>query len=209
MQLAAAEALDLSQETEATRRMYGLDDPLLPVFAGNCLLARRLIERGVRFVQVYTRSQFWDQHVRLVPELPVACRRTDQPSSALVQDLKQRGLLDTTIVHWGGEMGRTPVIQGSFSNRDRPGRDHNTQGFSMWLAGGGFKRVYIHGVTDEFGHKAVVDPVTHGDYHATLRHLLGLNPERLVYHANGRDEHLDDGRTPGRVVHELLAKTTA
>ena len=206
MQLAAAEALDLSQETEETRRMYGLDDPLLSVFAGNCLLARRLIERGVRFVQVYTRSQFWDQHVRIIPELPVACRRTDQPSAALVKDLKQRGLLDTTIVHWGGEMGRTPVIQGHFAARDRLGRDHNTQGFSMWLAGGGFKRGYIHGATDEFGHKATVDPVSHSDYHATLLHLFGLDSERLVYQSGGRDEHLDDGRQPGRVVRELLEK---
>jgi hypothetical protein len=204
MQLAAAEALDLSQESEETRRMYGLDDPLMSVFAGNCLLARRLIERGVRFVQVYTRSQFWDQHVRIIPELPVACRRTDQPSAALVKDLKQRGLLDSTIVHWGGEMGRTPVIQGSFSNRDRLGRDHNTQGFSMWLAGGGFKRGYVHGATDEFGHKAVQDPVSHADYHATLLHLLGLDPERMAYRLGSREFHLYDGLHPGRIVNELL-----
>lgn len=204
MQLAAAEALDLSQETEATRRMYGLDDPLVRVFGANCLLARRLIERGVRFVQVYTRSQFWDQHVRIIPELPVACRRTDQPSAALVKDLKQRGLLDSTIVHWGGEMGRTPVIQGSIANRDRLGRDHNTQGFSMWLAGGGFKRGYIHGATDEFGHKAITDPVSHSEYHATLLHLLGLDRDRLMFRTAGQEQHLDDGRLPGRIVQELL-----
>ena len=209
MQLAAADALDFSQETAATRRMYGLDDPLLSVFAANCLLARRLVERGVRFVQVYTRSQFWDQHVRLIPELPVACRRTDQPSAALVKDLKQRGLLDTTIVHWGGEMGRTPVIQGSFANQAGLGRDHNTQGFSMWLAGGGFKKGYVHGATDEFGHKAVEAPVSHGDYHATLLHLLGLDPAKLAYRTGGRDHSLSDSQQSGRVVREILEDSTA
>jgi len=204
MQSAAAEAMDLSQETAATRRMYGLDDPLLSVFAGNCLLARRLIERGVRFVQVYTRSQFWDQHVRILPELPVACRRTDQPSAALVRDLKQRGLLDSTIVHWGGEMGRTPVIQGNFANQSALGRDHNTQGFSMWVAGGGFKQGHVHGATDEFGHKAVVDPVGHADYHATLLHLLGLAAGRLSHRTGGRDHSLVETKEPGRVVREIL-----
>jgi hypothetical protein len=191
--------------------MYGLDDPLIRVFGANCLLARRLIERGVRFVQVYVRSQFWDQHVRIIPELPVACRRTDQPSAALVKDLKQRGLLDTTIVHWGGEMGRTPVIQAQASNinnRDRIGRDHNTQGFSMWLAGGGFKRGHVHGATDEFGHKAVKDPVSHSDYHATLLHLLGLDHKRLVFKAGGREQALTDGQ-PCRIVSDLLRDTAA
>jgi len=209
MQLAAADALDLSQESEATRRMYGIDDPLLSVFAANCLLARRLVERGVRFVQVYTRSQFWDQHVRIIPELPVACRRTDQPSAALVKDLKQRGLLDSTVVHWGGEMGRTPVIQGNFANQAALGRDHNTQGFSMWVAGGGFKRGHVHGATDEFGHKAVVDPVSHADYHATILHLLGLDPARLSHRTAGRDFSLNDTGGAARIVKALLADSDA
>lgn len=205
MQSAAADAMNLSEETAATRRMYGLDDPLLSVFAANCLLARRLVERGVRFVQVYTRSQFWDQHVRIIPELPVACRRTDRPSAALVKDLKQRGLLDSTIVHWGGEMGRTPVIQGNFANQAALGRDHNTQGFSMWVAGGGFKQGYVHGATDDFGHKAVVDPVSHADYHATLLHLLGLDAHRLKHRTGGSDHALVEAKSSVRIVRELFA----
>jgi hypothetical protein len=202
MQLAATEALDLSQETEATRRMYGLDDPVTRQYGANCLLARRLIERGVRFVQVYTRSQFWDHHFEIVRHLPDACRRTDQPSAALVKDLRQRGLLDTTIVQWGGEMGRTPVVQ---AEGRRIGRDHNTYGFSMWLAGGGFRRGHVHGATDEFGFKAVQGRVSPADYHATLLHLLGLDIQRLVFTSAGREQSLTSG-DPCRVVSELLDK---
>jgi hypothetical protein len=208
MQLVAAEAMDLSQETQETQRLYGLDDPLTRGYGANCLLARRLIERGVRFVQVYTSSQFWDHHTRIVGDLPACCQRTDKPAAALVKDLKRRGLLDTTIVQWGGEMGRLPVIQGKGTNRASVGRDHNVAGFSMWLAGGGFKAGHIHGATDEFGFKAVSDRVGPADYLATLCHLLGLDHERIVYRHAGREHSLIDGQKC-RVVAELLNHSIA
>jgi hypothetical protein len=204
MQLVAAEALDLSRESDETQRLYGLDDPLTRVYGANCLLARRLIERGVRFVQVCTGSQYWDHHARIASDLPAACRRTDKPVAALVKDLKRRGLLDTTIVHWGGEMGRLPVIQGRGTNRAAIGRDHNVFGFSTWLAGGGFKAGHIYGATDEFGYKAVVDPVSPSDYHATLLHLFGLDHARLVFRHGLRDESLIENQ-PCRIVREILA----
>jgi len=200
MQTAAREALDLSQETKATQTMYGMDDPATKEYGSRCLIARRLVERGVRFVQVFTQNQFWDHHGNIKNSLPKACKKTDQPSAALVADLKQRGLLDSTVVHWGGEMGRLPVIQ----NEKNIGRDHNTYGFSMWLAGGGFKGGYVHGETDEFGHHAVKNVVNHYDYHATLFHLFGLDPELLTYKRNAREQTLLDGQ-PGKVVEELLA----
>lgn len=204
MQLNASEVMDFSSESEETKRMYGLDDPLTRDYGSNCLLARRLIERGVRFVQVFTPSQYWDHHTRIFGDLPPACKRTDKPTAALVKDLKQRGLLDSTIVQWGGEMGRLPVIQGKGTDRRAVGRDHNVYGFSMWLAGGGFKAGHIHGATDDFGYKAVTDPVSHSDYHATLLHLFGLDPERLVHRLGTRDLRLPDGQKPGRIVRELL-----
>jgi hypothetical protein len=204
MQLVASEALDLSQETAETQRLYGMDDPLTREYGANCLLARRLIERGVRFVQVYTSAQYWDHHSRIAGDLPACCRRTDKPVAALIKDLKRRGLLDTTVVHWGGEMGRLPVIQGQGTNRAAIGRDHNVYGFSMWLAGGGFKGGHVHGATDEFGYRAVVDRVSPSDYHATLLHLLGLDPERLVFRQGTRDLRLVDGEPRGRIVRELL-----
>jgi hypothetical protein len=204
MQIAATEVLDFSDESEATRRMYGLDDPATRQFGANCLLARRLIERGVRFVQIYTRSQYWDHHNTIISQLPACCQRTDKPSAALVKDLKQRGLLDSTIVHWGGEMGRLPVVQtGGNGSRQRIGRDHNTHGFSMWLAGGGFKPGQVYGATDEFGHRAVVDRVSHHNYHATLLHLLGLDHTRLTFRAAGREQSLTDGQ-PARIIGEVL-----
>jgi hypothetical protein len=203
MQLVASEALDLAGETEETRRLYGLDDPLTRVYGANCLLARRLIERGVRFVQVCTGSQYWDHHARIVGDLPAACRRTDKPVAALVKDLKRRGLLERTIVHWGGEMGRLPVIQGRGTNRNSIGRDHNVFGFSTWLAGGGFKAGHVHGATDEFGYKAIVDPVSPSDYHATLLHLFGLDPKRLAFRHGLREESLIENQ-PCRVVREIL-----
>src|SRR5262249_9097770 len=155
------------------------------------LIARRLVERGVRFVQIFTRYQFWDHHGSLLKALPAACRKTDRPAAALVKDLKSRGLLETTLVHWGGEMGRLRVIQND-TGRDNVGRDHNTYGFSMWLAGGGVKAGCVHGQTDDFGHKAVAGPVSHSDYHATLLHLFGLDPAKLVYSRNGREQSLVD-----------------
>ncbi len=205
MQIAATEALDLSKETKAMQEMYGMHSPNAATreYGSRCLLARRLIERGVRFVQVYTPNQMWDHHSGIIKSLPQACQKVDQPSAALVADLKARGLLDTTVVHWGGEMGRLPVIQFD-SGRDKVGRDHNTYGFSMWVAGGGFKAGHVHGETDEWGHHAVKDVVNHFDYHTTLMHLFGLDPNKLTYHWGRRDQTLTDGQ-PGRIVKEILA----
>jgi len=203
MQTAAKEALDLAGETETMRRLYGLDDPATQEFGAKCLIARRLVERGVRFVQLYTRDQFWDHHGSIRSALPAACKHVDRPAAALVMDLRQRGLLGTTLVHWGGEMGRLPVIQND-AGPDQVGRDHNTHGFSMWLAGGGARAGYVHGATDEFGHKAIAGVVTHSDYHATLLHLFGLDHQRLVYSRNGQEQSLVD-KQECRVVKELLA----
>jgi hypothetical protein len=202
MQTAAKEAVDISQESEATQRLYGLDQPATRDFGSRCLIARRLVERGVRFVQICTGNQTWDHHNSIRKLLPAVCQRTDQPSAALVKDLKSRGLLDSTLVQWGGEMGRLPVVQNDVS--DRAGRDHNTYGFSMWFAGGGMKAGCTYGATDEFGHKAVENIVTHSDYHATLLHLFGLDPEQLVYQRNGMVQSLVD-KQPCRVVSEILA----
>ncbi len=206
MQTAAKEVLDLSDESEATKKLYGLDKPETAEFGTRCLIARRLVERGVRFVSLFTGNQTWDHHSNILKSLPAACKQVDQPAAALVIDLKQRGLLDTTIVHWGGEMGRLPVIQNraGAKGRDGVGRDHNTYGFSMWVAGGGFKAGYAHGTTDEFGHKAAENPVNHYDYHATLLHLFGLDAAKLAYKRNGTDQTLVQN-PEARVVHELLA----
>ncbi|MBS0203022.1 MAG: DUF1501 domain-containing protein [Planctomycetes bacterium] len=203
MQSAAKEAVDIGQETEATQKLYGIDQPATKDYGTRCLIARRLVERGVRFVQLYTRYQLWDHHGAIRKALPAACLKVDQPSAALVQDLKQRGLLDSTLVHWGGEMGRLPVIQND-AGPDSVGRDHNTYGFSTWLAGGGIKGGHIHGKTDEFGHKAVENVVTHSDYHATLLHLFGLNHEKLVFTRNLQEASLVD-KQPARIVTEILA----
>lgn len=205
MQVAATEALDLSKESKATQEMYGMfsPNPATKEYGARCLLARRLIERGVRFVQIYTPDQMWDSHGSIITRLPAACAKVDQPSAALVRDLKARGLLDSTVVHWGGEMGRLPVIQND-SGRDKVGRDHNTYGFSMWVAGGGFKAGHVHGATDEWGHHAVENVVNHFDYHATLLHLFGLDAEKLTYHWGRRDQSLIDGQ-PAKIVKEILA----
>jgi hypothetical protein len=202
MQMAAKEALDVSKESQAVHKLYGLDDPATRDYGTRCLIARRMVERGVRFVQVFTSNQLWDHHGSIIRGLPAACKKVDKPGAALVQDLKSRGLLDSTVVHWGGEMGRLPVIQND-AGRDKVGRDHNTYGFSMWLAGGGFKRGHVHGATDEFGHHAVEGQVSHSDYHATLLHLFGLDHEHLTYRRNNREQSLTDGQLC-RVVTELL-----
>jgi len=201
MQTAAKEALDISQETEATHRLYGLDDPKTKEYGTRCLIARRLVERGVRFVQLFLGGQPWDNHTNIRGTLPEICHRTDKPAAALVMDLKQRGMLDSTLVHWGGEIGRLPVTEGS---GDTVGRDHNGQGFSTWLAGGGIKPGMTYGETDEFGHKAVTNVVNPNDYQATLLHLFGLDHTQLVYHHNGQEQRLTDGR-PARIVQEVLA----
>jgi hypothetical protein len=203
MQLAAKEALDISGESDATKQLYGIDQKETQDFGTRCLIARRLVERGVRFVQIYTGNQSWDHHGSILKGLPAACQYVDQPSAALVTDLKSRGLLDSTVVHWGGEMGRLPVIQND-AGRDKVGRDHNTYGFSMLVAGGGFKGGLAHGETDEFGHKAVADIVNHYDYHATLLHLFGLDHTQVIYRRNGIEQSLTDGQ-PGRLVEGLLS----
>ena len=203
MQSAAREALDLSRETQETRTLYGMDDPATADYGARCLIARRLVERGVRFVQVYTQNQFWDHHGSIRSGLPKSCLKVDRPSAALLIDLKRRGLLDSTVVHWGGEMGRLPVIQND-TGASKVGRDHNTYGFSMWVAGGGFQQGCTYGKTDEFGHEAVEDVVNHYDYHATLLHLFGVKSERMMYEQNGRERKLLE-KHPGRIVHEILA----
>jgi hypothetical protein len=203
MQTAAVEALDLTRETNETRRLYGLDDPVTEDYGARCLIARRLVERGVRFVQVFTENQRWDHHNAIRTGLPAACKKVDKPAAALVTDLQRRGLLDSTIVHWGGEMGRLPVVQND-AGPDKIGRDHNTYGFSMWLAGGGFRGGLIYGSTDEFGHRASENIVSHQDYHRTLLHLFGLEPSQLVFKQNNQDRSLIEG-TAGRIVREILS----
>ena len=201
MQSAAKEVLDIGSETAATQKLYGLDDPLTREYGTRCLIARRLVERGVRFVQLFLGGQPWDTHSAIRTTLPPVCRQVDQPSAALVTDLKARGLLDTTVVHWGGEIGRLPLTQSEGDGN--PGRDHNGQGFSMWLAGGGFRGGMTYGATDEIGHHAVENIVTPNDYQATLLHQFGLDHQKLVYHHNGRNQCLTDGR-PARVVSEII-----
>lgn len=201
MQTAAKEALDLSQETEETQKLYGLDKDETREYGSRCLIARRLVERGVRFVQLFLGGQPWDTHSDIRKNLPAICRRTDQPAAALVTDLKRRGLLDTTLVHWGGEIGRLPVTEGDFNTG---GRDHNGQGFSTWLAGGGIRGGMTFGATDEFGHRAVENIVTANDYQATLLHLFGFDHSKLSYLHNGQEQQLTAKREC-RVVREILA----
>ena len=203
MQTAAKEAIDLSRESVKTKAMYGMDNPASAEYGSRCLIARRLIERGVRFVQVFTSDQAWDTHGALRTALPNVCRKTDQPAAALVSDLKARGLLDSTVVAWGGEMGRLPVIQNDTGNAN-VGRDHNTYGFTWWFAGGGFKGGTQYGATDEFGHHAAEKVGNHYDYHATLLHLFGLDQKKLSFKRNGTEQVLVDNPA-ARVVTELLA----
>jgi hypothetical protein len=199
MQTEAREAMDISRETESIHKLYGLDNDVTREYGTRCLIARRLVERGVRFVQLHTGNQTWDHHGGIVTALPSICQRTLPAAAALVKDLRQRGLLETTVVHWGGEMGRLPVIQ----NEKNIGRDHNTYGFSTWMAGGGFRGGLIHGATDEIGHQAVADVVNHYDYHATLMYLFGLNPEQLSFRrANGTGSLLEG--QPGQIISALL-----
>jgi uncharacterized protein DUF1501 len=204
MQTDAPEAFDIGGESAATRKLYGLDNPATEIFGKQCLLARRLVERGVRMVQVYhtqtshrSSCQLWDQHGSLHIELPNNCVATDQPVGALLKDLKGRGLLDETLVVWGGEFGRTPTAE----NGD--GREHHPFGFTMWLAGGGVKGGIVHGSTDEYGWYAQDDKVHVHDLHATILHLMGINHEKLTYRYSGRDYRLTD--VSGRVVREILA----
>jgi hypothetical protein len=204
MQTAAREALDLESESPATRKLYGLDREASRSYGERCLLARRLVERGVRFIQILIDGQIWDNHENLRANLRRCCERTDQPAAALVKDLRSRGLLDTTLVLWGGEIGRLPVVE-NHGDGDKAGRDHNGQGFSMWLAGGGIQGGLTHGATDEFGHRAVVDRVSPGDLHATILHLLGLDHRKLTYFRNGKAERLTES-ADARIVREILRR---
>ena len=196
LQSSAPELMDLSSEPKSVLDMYGIKDVKQPGYARNCLLARRLAERGVRFVQLF--HEAWDQHSDLTNGVKNNCRDTDQASAALVKDLKQRGLLDDTLVIWGGEFGRTPMVQGG-----NDGRDHHNRAFSLWLAGGGVKRGYIHGATDDLGFNVVRDPVHVHDLNATLLHLLGFDHTKLTYRFQGRDFRLTD--VHGELVQALLA----
>ena len=200
MQNEMPKAEDLSQESEATRALYGLNDPITENFGRQCLMARRFLERGVRYVQVSHSDAFvqWDQHGDLKKGHTKNALEVDRPIAALLYDLKQRGLLEETLVWWGGEFGRTPTAQGSGD-----GRDHNPEGFTMWLAGGGVKGGYSHGATDDYGFFAEKGKVHIHDMHATILHLMGLDHERLTFKHAGRDFRLTD--VHGRVIDEVIA----
>ena len=197
MQVAAPEAVDLSQETETTKQLYGLEDEHCQKFGRMCLMARRLVERGVRFVQLYHGAgSKWDSHSSIEKNHSKMCRQSDLPVAALLKDLKQRGLLDSTLVVWGGEFGRTPMSEKG------DGRDHNSSGFTMWLAGGGVKGGQVIGTTDEVGFHAVEDRMHVHDIHATILHMLGVDHSQLVYLDKGRPERptINEGSVMQRVV---------
>ena len=203
MQTEAPAAFDMAGESPATLKLYGVNEPITDIFARQCLMARRLSERGVRMVQVYhtqtslrSSCQLWDQHGNLKKDLANNCAATDKPIAALLSDLKSRGLLDETLVVWGGEFGRTPTAEGS------DGREHHPFGFTMWLAGGGVRGGMAYGSTDEFGWHAVDKKVHVHDLHATILHLMGIDHERLTYRYSGRDYRLTD--VSGKVVRDIL-----
>ena len=201
MQASVPELTDLSGEPAHVLEMYGPQVQERGTFAHNCLMARRLVERGVRFVQVMHAG--WDQHSSLTTELYTQCRDTDQPSAALLLDLKQRGLLDDTLVIWGGEFGRTPFLQGDIENRPRWGRDHHPYAFTLWMAGGGIRRGVTHGASDDLGMSVASDPVHVHDLQATIMHLMGIDHERLTFKFQGRRYRLTD--VHGHVVEEVIA----
>ncbi|MFN0052082.1 MAG: DUF1501 domain-containing protein [Planctomycetales bacterium] len=206
MQLSATDALDLNQETAATQKLYGLDQDVTRPYGKRCLMARRLIERGVRYVQIFMKGQPWDTHSNNVAETRKCCEQTDLPVGGLLTDLAQRGLLESTLVLWGGEFGRTPGAEQRDGNKTRgiEGRDHHPYGFSVWLAGGGIKGGQAYGATDDFGYRAVANRTSLADLHATMLHLLGLEHESLTFPHNSRDERLTDVYK-ARVIDELLA----
>jgi len=203
MQSRAPEAVDVSQESQATLEMYGVDRKPTDEYGRNCLIARRLVERGVRFIQLYSGGghleETWDAHESIEKNHGQHGAEVDQPIAALLTDLERRGLLDETLVVWGGEFGRMPFSEG----QNAPGRNHNPYGFSMWFAGGGVRGGMIYGETDDFGFEAVVNKVHLHDIHATILHLMGLDHERLTYFHQGRDESLTD--VGGRVVTDIIA----
>jgi len=196
MQTEAPEAFEVERESEETKRLYGLDRKECAVYARQCLMARRLAERGVRFIEVFSPVN-WDHHEKLKANHPVNCAAVDRPIAGLLHDLKARGLLDDTLVVWGGEFGRTPTAEGT------DGRDHHPHGFTMWLAGGGVKGGIVHGATDEFGWNAVENKVHVHDLHATILYLMGIDHEKLTFRHGGRDYRLTD--VYGSVVQALLA----
>jgi hypothetical protein len=199
MQSSVPELMDLSKEPEHVFEMYGPDSRKPGTYAANCLLARRLAERNVRFVQLYHRG--WDQHQDLPRDLALQCKGTDQASAALIMDLKQRGMLDDTLVIWGGEFGRTVYCQGRLTEANY-GRDHHPRCFSMWLAGGGIKRGVTIGETDDYCYNVVSDPVHVHDLQATILHCLGIDHTRLTYKFQGRHFRLTD--VSGEVVKQIL-----
>lgn len=201
MQTAVPELVDLSSESEQTLQMYGESAKVPGSFARNCILARRMAERGVRFIQLYHRG--WDHHGGIDTRIPILARDVDQGSAALIQDLKQRGLLDDTLVIWGGEFGRTPYAQGG-ANREHYGRDHHGKAFSIWMAGGGIKGGVSYGATDEFGFNVIENPTHIRDFHATLMHLMGIDHERFTAKMQGLEARLT-GVDPARVLREIIA----
>jgi len=200
MQASVPELTDFSKEPASTFQLYGEDAKKPGTYAANCLLARRLVERGVRFVQLYHKG--WDQHRNLPRDMKLQCEASDQAASALVRDLKQRGLLNDTIVVWGGEFGRTVYCQGPLTDTDY-GRDHHPRNFAMWMAGGGFRAGFSMGETDDYSYNIVSDPVHIHDIQATLLHALGIDHTRLTYKFQGRWFRLTD--VHGNVVKKLLA----
>jgi hypothetical protein len=206
MQMGAPDALDVTRENASIQRLYGTDNPRCAHFAKQCLMARRLVERGVRFVQIYSggeeNERSWDGHTNIAANHRQFAGETDQPIAALLTDLKQRGLLDSTLVIWGGEFGRLPVVQRQRTGH-QTGRDHNPHAFTTWFAGGGTKGGVHHGETDEIGHRAVVDRVSVHDLHATILHLLGMDHRRLTYFTSGRNYRLTD--VSGNVIQSILA----
>ncbi len=201
MQAEVPGALDLDGESQETLEMYGLNDPVTESFGKRCLMARKLVEKGVRFVQLYTPSQSWDGHTGILKNHTKNAAETDKPTAALIKDLKRRGLLDSTLLVWMGEFGRTPDNPADM--RDNAGRDHNTRAMTIWFAGGGVKAGTITGATDELGFKAVENIYRMRDVHATVLHLMGLNDMRLTYYSAGRNQRLTD--TGGEIIKEVLA----
>ena len=201
MQSSVPDAADFSDEPESTFKLYGEDARKPGTFANTVLMTRRLAERGVRFIQVYHNN--WDHHSNIAKRMPDQCKDVDQPCYALLEDLKQRGMLDETLIIWGGEFGRTIYTQGTLS-RDNYGRDHHPRCFTMWMAGGGAKGGAIYGETDDFSYNIVKDPIHIRDFHATMLQLLGFDHERFTYRFQGLDQRLT-GVLPAKVIPELVA----
>jgi hypothetical protein len=197
MQMSATDALDISKETPAVHKLYGLEGTPTRAYGSRCLMARRLVERGVRFVQIFMAGQPWDTHTNNAAATRRCCEQTDLPIAGLLSDLKQRGLLDSTLVIWGGEFGRTPGAQG------KDGRDHHPYGFSVWLAGGGIKGGQVYGATDDFGYRSVVKRCSTANLHATVLHLLGLDHKKLTFNRHGREERLTDV-FDAKILNELI-----